>query len=104
MADVDLSQVEVLPLLPNYFRPWDGDPLPDDLIGATILNFGAVAEPMDCHGGGLVIDYRKPDDAVAHRVVFAHTDIAMWIEFQTVQQPPATSNDSARNNCTKLSG
>lgn len=91
MADVNLATVEVLPNLPAYFRPWDGDPLPDDLIGATILNFGAVAEPMACHGGGLVIDYQKPGETECRRIVLASSDTAMWAKFPTSTSPQPTS-------------
>lgn len=70
----------VLSFLPNRGGR-DGMPFPADLEGATILQFGAAHPDADVEGGGLVIDYRPKGAWRKKRVVFAFTELGMWVEY-----------------------
>lgn len=65
----------ILPYLPSI-RASDTDPIPSELIGATILAFGTTEENIE--GGGLAIDYRINNET--RRVVFGFTECGMWVE------------------------
>jgi hypothetical protein len=62
--------------------PHQGDPIPEDLIGATVVGFGTVSEPRAVPRGGLVIDYCKPGETARRRVVLGFNEIAMWVAAQ----------------------
>ncbi len=66
-----------VPLLPNTKNPLLGDDVPQNLIGAEIVRFGAVAKHIE---GGLVIEYRPRGSIEIHRVVFGFDERAMWVE------------------------
>jgi hypothetical protein len=84
----DLSRADVLPNLPNYFHPEDGDPLPAGLVGARIVRFGTL--PRTTHGtpdgqpegGGLVVDYVPEGKKKVRRVVFGFNENGMWVVFE----------------------
>jgi hypothetical protein len=79
---VDLSTVEVSPnILPCYPHPTQGETLPADLEGATIVRIGAIAEARAVSGGGLVIEYRRLSDTLLRRLVIAANDTAMWVAY-----------------------
>jgi len=64
--------------LGRYLNKEWGDDVPQDLIGATILRFGAPISDGDFEGGGLVIDYMTTEGE-KKRVVFEFTEIGMWV-------------------------
>lgn len=78
---VDLSSAELVPNLPDYFRPREGDPIPADLIGAEIVAMGTLPDRGSVEGGGLVIDYRPAGTDAPRRVVFAFNELGMWVVF-----------------------
>jgi hypothetical protein len=75
-----LASMNVDCRLPNFFDPKDGGEVPSDLIGAVIVRFGSVPEPRLVEGGGLVIDYQPAGSAEIKRVIFAFTELGMWVE------------------------
>jgi len=79
--EIDLSTVSVLPQLPASLRPNHQSALPDDFEGAVIVRFGAVDSEEKPEGGGLVIDYRKPESSEVRRVVLAFNELGMWVEY-----------------------
>jgi hypothetical protein len=92
--NLDFSRFDVISQLPNYFRPEDGDDLPEGLIGSTIVGFGTLAEPRSVHGGGLVIDYQRVGEQQTRRLVLACTDVAMWIAYQGIRSGGAIPGES----------
>jgi hypothetical protein len=82
MNEPDYASLEVIQNLPQYFRPHDGDDVPLDLIGATIVHVGTFKEPRIVHGGGLVIDYLPAKGNQVKRVVLASADTGSWVAFQ----------------------
>jgi hypothetical protein len=80
MAEIiDFVTAEILPNLPDSYRPHDGDPLPEGLAGATIVRVGTLPQPHAVEGGGLVIDYRPPQSKTTRRVVFAFNELGLWV-------------------------
>lgn len=68
----DLSDAQVIPRLPDSRdSATRGDALPPDLIGATIINFGAAPHEYHFEGGGLIIDYIPKDRSETKRIVLA---------------------------------
>jgi hypothetical protein len=61
MSSIDLSTVEVVPRLPDYFEVGRGGKVPNDLIGAVVVRFGTLPVDGELEGGGLIIDYRAPE-------------------------------------------
>jgi hypothetical protein len=51
------------------------------LRGAKIIACGAPADPNAVEGGGLVIDFIPEGDTDPRRVVFAFTELGMWVEY-----------------------
>jgi hypothetical protein len=83
---------EILNNLPDLFHPNQGDPIPEGLVGAKILRVGTLSEnPSAIEGGGLVIDYERPDDCTIHRIVFGFNELGMWLEDQTAFHDVPTS-------------
>lgn len=74
---IDYSNVEIIPVLPDYFGSERGDAIPPDIIGSEIVNFGTIAESA-VEGGGLFIDYKVAGQI--RRVVLAFSELGMWIE------------------------
>ena len=93
MSKIDLAKVGVVPELPDHFGPGRGDAIPADIVGAEILQLGAVSERRAVEGGGLVIDYRPAGATVERRVVFAFNELGMWVVWtgplETVPNPGA---------------
>jgi hypothetical protein len=58
----------------------DGEPLPERVIGAKILRFGAAPRIACVEGGGLVIDYLPNGETVPIRVVFSFTELGMGVK------------------------
>jgi len=85
---IDLSRTNVLPLLPDGFRPVLGDRLPAGIVGSTILAFG-TADPRSagCDGvkspsSHLVIHYLPEGSSTPRMVALAFGGTKMWIEQQ----------------------
>ena len=70
--------VVVTNTLPKSFHCGAGDPVPVELIGATILRFGQSPN-FAVEGGGLVIEYRPAKGNYVKRLVLAFTELGMWI-------------------------
>jgi hypothetical protein len=69
-----------LPKLPDSFYPENGDDVPRQLIGAKIVFWGTIAEPMAADGGGLVIEFIPEGGTTKKRIVFAFNERGMWID------------------------
>lgn len=89
-TDIELSTAEVIPRLPAYFQPNQQSILPDDFEGAVIVRLGTIDAGQKVEGGGLVIDYRKPDSNQVRRVVFAFNELGMWLEHSCSLESSAT--------------
>ena len=75
-----LSTAEVISRLPDRHGAESGDALPDEFEGAVIVRFGTFAERR-VEGGGLVIEYRKPNSNQVRRVVLGFNELGMWCEY-----------------------
>lgn len=76
---LDALALPLIPLLPSAITQPDAGA--DDfarLVGAEIIAIGTTT-PGLIEGGGLIIDYRRPD-GLLERVVLAFSDRGMWIE------------------------
>lgn len=90
-ASAPLSSAQVIPRLPDWRDPAGaGEHVPTDLVGATILCFGAAPPECGIEGGGLVIDYRSAE-GVVRRLVLAFNELGMWI----IQDCPALKYPTA---------
>jgi hypothetical protein len=69
-------EATVIAKLPDVFGR--NDPIPSDLIGARIIQFGTFQDSSLAEGGGLVIDYRPKNSSESRRVVFAFSEEGMW--------------------------
>jgi hypothetical protein len=77
----DLLNAPIIPRLPDWRDPQHrGDKLPRDIIGSTIVGFGAAPRECDLEGGGLIIDYKPSGSTEAKRAVFAFNELGMWLE------------------------
>lgn len=79
---IDLSELAVLPNLPDFFRPDESNPFPPDLKGATIEAIGTCPRAGTLSGGGLIIDYRAPGEKMGRRIVFEFNDVSMWVSYR----------------------
>ena len=76
----DFSKAVVIPRLPDVFNSMrKGEVFPSDLIGATIVGFGAAPAEYNLEGGGLIIDYFPSGSNQRKRLVLAFNDCGMWI-------------------------
>jgi hypothetical protein len=57
-----------------------GGKIPADIVGSTVVGFGAAPFECDLEGGGLIIDYIPKDSAERKRAVFAFNELGMWLE------------------------
>lgn len=77
----DLLGASVIPRLPARRDPAvRGDALPEDIIGAIIVRFGAAPPECDLEGGGLIVDYIPKEATEPKRLVLAFNELGMWIE------------------------
>jgi hypothetical protein len=75
----NLHQLEIIPKWPHRFNPQDGDPVPSELIGATIVAIGTFdPNPDHLEGGGLAIDYKPKEAQDILRIVLAFNEGGMW--------------------------
>jgi hypothetical protein len=72
-----LQSLNVIPLLPDWLHPSEGDALPEGLIGATVVRFGTTERDADLEGGGLIIDYQPPNNTCVMRAVFEFSELGM---------------------------
>lgn len=77
-----LRAMTPLSTLPKVFQPHGGGEIPDGLIGANIVRFGAVPESSLVEGGGLIIDYIPKRSEKIKRAVFEFTELGMWVIFE----------------------
>jgi len=73
---------KIIPNLPDYLRPEEGDKIPTDLIGSKIVGFGTINE-AHVEGGGLVIDYVPHGGTQCQRLHLAFNELGMWIHRQS---------------------
>ena len=90
-----VDNLKPLPRLPSRFRPEHGEPLPDGIIGSTVVGFGGAPASADLEGGGLVIDYIPAGKKKTMRAVFSFTELGMWVESLKSLRTPS-SRSSAR--------
>lgn len=72
-------RAEVVPRLPSVFQSQPGEPVPRELVGATVVAIGTIPGIRHLEGGGLVIDFRTKANR-DHRMVLAFNETGMWIE------------------------
>jgi hypothetical protein len=77
MTDEKLRDARIVKKLPDIFGR--RQPIPKDLVGATILRFGTYQDGSLVEGGGLVIDFQPAGADETHRLVLAFNDTAMWV-------------------------
>jgi hypothetical protein len=81
----DWSNMPVVAALPASLHPAEGgEDVLRRLAGATIVHIGAP-ETSSFEGGGLVLDYTLPGSTVQHRIIFAFTELGMWIEWDSLR-------------------
>jgi hypothetical protein len=79
MSEERNADWRVVPILPDPFGCERGDPLPPDIIGATIVNMGTPSDSQIFEGGGLVIDYLPRGSGAITRVVIEFSDLGAWV-------------------------
>jgi hypothetical protein len=84
------SVLHIVRELPAVYTSHKGEPMPGDLIGATIVDIGTAPEEYNIEGGGLVVDYRKAQGTDVKRIVFAFNELGMWIVSSTTVMPGTT--------------
>lgn len=88
---IDFANLQLIGKLPDYFNPENGEPIPNDIIGSTIVGFGTANLRHSVSGGGLIVDYRPKYEAQAKRVVLAFSDAGMSIKFCGSVPTPQTT-------------
>jgi hypothetical protein len=68
---------ELVEAMPDLFG--HGDPLPTQLVGATIRRIGTMPTRQQKCEGCLVIEYSPHLSDERFRIIFAFNDRAMWI-------------------------
>lgn len=77
--EIDPLSLPLIPLLPSAITaPDSGRGELARLVGAEIVRIGTTT-PGLIEGGGLIIDYRRPDGC-QERIVLAFSERGMWIE------------------------
>jgi hypothetical protein len=106
--------MKLIERLPNLFHPTDGEPVPHQLIGAKIKRIGTLPFGTRIEGGGLVIEYFPAPASELRRMVFAFTELGLWVHsdelaaFASQDESPRLSHEqrseeSANKTCQKLS-
>jgi hypothetical protein len=93
-GEIDLATAKIIPLLPSYFHPESGQPIPGGLIGARIIRMGTVSLSDPPEGGGLVIDYQERGSKQTKRVVFAFNELGMWVKHEGFLAQRASPGES----------
>jgi hypothetical protein len=78
-----ISQLPLVPRLPNWRGPDFGRAMPRDLCGSEIVRVGTIAG-VALEGGGLVIDYRTKRSAAIKRIAFSFNELGMWVSYHGV--------------------
>jgi hypothetical protein len=84
---VRLRDIDVLAVYPSILPSSWGEPLPEDLFGATIEAIGMPDENdgeyvwPSLEGGGLIIDYTPKGATETKRIVFAFNETGMWMVY-----------------------
>jgi hypothetical protein len=79
--NLDYGALQPIALLPDYSTNERGDDLPPNIVGATIVQFGAAPVSASLEGGGLIFDYRPHDSSEVLRVVLEFVETGMWISY-----------------------
>lgn len=58
---------------------YENDLVPEDLIGAQIINMG-TPEISNLEGGGLIIDYKPLGSTSIRRIILSFNELGMWID------------------------
>lgn len=77
----EYKSMAVLPHLPELFHGEWAEPIPQGLLGARIIRFGAAPIDAKIEGGGLVIDYVAVNETHVRRVIFKFTVLGMWVAY-----------------------
>ena len=72
------SLSSILGLLPDSRHRGCGDEFPVGIIGAKIVKFGQPEEG-DFEGGGLAIEFIPDGEIESKIVIFAFTELGMWV-------------------------
>lgn len=70
---------KIVPNLAPHSVHSGGEPIPGDIIGARILDFGTIAWE-ELEGVVLVIEYAPGDGSAPRRVGLEFTELGMWVE------------------------
>jgi hypothetical protein len=87
-----LKRIPVVPRFPNIFGADRGEPIPPDLVGATIVSVGTLEDPEAVEGGGLIIDYANLGEV--KRLVLALNETGAWVIFADRQRATPTPASS----------
>ena len=79
------QEIEIQPFMPATVGN-RREPVPSELIGATILAFGGAG--WDSNGGGLVIDYLN--EGRKRRIVLSFSEEGMWVHTPPTSMPVAS--------------
>ena len=82
------SQNGIIPFLPHLFR--QGDKVPSDLIGATIIRFGTTGS------ADVVVDYKPRNGSPVKRLVLRFNDRGLWIDRQTTLFASCATQDTSQ--------
>jgi hypothetical protein len=87
---VDYAGLNIVEGLPDYFHgPSGQESIFRRLPGAKILRIGSTNE-RGIEGGGLILDYEL--NGKSHRLVFAFTELGMWVEYDSFAGVPLGMN------------
>lgn len=75
---------EIKHVLPSFFG-YD-DPVPEGLIGATVVDFGSLAKEQQVIDGNLVIDIKREGSNKVERLIFGFNSSAMWLHDRSCPQ------------------
>jgi hypothetical protein len=80
------ADVPVIAVLPASLHAAEGgEEVLLRLAGARIVRIGAPAG-REVEGGGLVLDYMLPGSSIEHRIIFAFTELGMWIRWDSLRE------------------
>ena len=83
-----IARADIIPRLAPSSGPNDGDAIPDDIVGATVLGFGTISwdalydltSPIET--AGLVVDYIPSGGGPARRAAFGFSELGMGLTYR----------------------
>ena len=75
-----MKKPKIIPVWPSVYSNPDADPVPPNLIGATIIAIGTVNDGYP-EQDGLVIDFKPKDSDSVERITLNFTELGMWIHW-----------------------